>query len=113
MNYEDKIKHVFDSYDTSDPFELARYLNIRITYFDFESTVYGYYTPLLSTNHIIISESLSPEDQEKVCDHLVAHHILNTGTEFCLDKSCYAGLERETKFSRSLFPRKSNSLFWL
>lgn len=107
----DKIKQVFDSYDTSCPFELARHFDIQIKYFDFTSNILGYYTPMLSSVHIIINENLLPEEQEKICDHLIAHHILHEGKEFCLDLETFKNLEKKTRFSPYLLLHKKISFF--
>lgn len=79
-----------------DSFELAKHLGIAITYFHFPESIYGYYTPMLSTQRMIINAHLSIEKQEKACDHLIAHHMLHKGTEFCLDYETFLQLENKS-----------------
>jgi hypothetical protein len=96
------------AYDTSCPFELAKYLQVKVNYHDFPKHIYGLYSPMLSTAHILINEDLSLEKQEKVCDHLIAHHILfdNCAAAYCIDHTTYLELEQKKGSSSNTMLQK-------
>lgn len=96
--------------DTACPFDLAKYLDIKVTYFEFPDNIYGYYTPMLSTQHIVINTRICPEFQEKVCDHLIAHHILHSNVQVCIDEEIFEQLENKNNFSQYMFLLKKLKL---
>jgi hypothetical protein len=92
-----KLNQAFEQYGTSCPFELAQHLQVKVNYHDFPEHIYGLYSPMLSTAHVLINEKLSLEKQEKVCDHFVAHHILfeTCAAAFCIDHTTFLELEKK------------------
>lgn len=91
MNNQEKISQFYQQFNTNCPFQLARHLEIHIHYVDFWKHIYGYYSPMLSTAHILINDNVSLEKQEQICEFLIAHHILKGAnkTAFCLDQDTY------------------------
>lgn len=96
-----KINQAYQLYNTTCPFELSRNLDIHIHYVDFWKNIYGYYSPMLSTAHILINDNLSLEIQEKICSHLITHHILNGAYRMalCLDQDAFLNLEKKKALS--------------
>lgn len=115
MNLKDKrLNQLFEDYNTSNLFALAKKLDLEIGYANFPEDFFGYYTPMLNAYQVLINYNLSPEEQEKVCEHMVAHHLLHKGIEFCLDEKAFKDLEsvkRNEKYVQ--LHRKFKSLFSL
>lgn len=106
-----KLQETFESYQTSNPFTLAKLLDLEIAYTDFPEDFYGYYTYMLNAYQILINQNLSPEEQENVCEHMIVHHLLHKGIEFCLDEELFKSLEKEKKNDKYLqLHRKFKSL---
>lgn len=91
-----QIDALFGKYGTSCPYELAEKFHVKIRHVDFPKPIYGYYTPILYSEQILINENLPLEQQEKVCVHLMVRHLLHEGIEFCLDEDTFHELEKES-----------------
>ncbi len=76
------------------PFTLAKQFNVKIHYFDFNSEIYGYYTKIMDSNQIVLHSEVPLEVQEKLCEHLLYHHIVSPKLDICIDKQEYEELER-------------------
>lgn len=113
MNLKDqKLQETFESYQTSNPFRLAKLLDLEIAYTDFPDHLYGYYTYMLQAYQILINENLTPEEQEKTCEHMIVHHLLHKGIEFFIDKELYQNLEKEKRSGNYVqLHQKFKSLF--
>lgn len=106
-----KLEETFEYFQTSNPFKLAQLLDLDIAYIDFPEEFYGYYTIMLNVHQILINQNLSPEVQEKVCEHMLVHHLLHKGIEFCLDADLFVKLEKEKRNEKYLhLHRKFKSL---
>lgn len=113
MNLKNKtLQDTFESYQTSNPFRLARMLDLEIAYTDFPEDCYGYYTHMLNAHQVLINQNLSPEEQESVCEHMIVHHLLHKGIEFFLDAEAFKTLEKEKRNEKYVhLHRKLTSLF--
>ncbi len=77
-----KIKYFVHSlvtkYGTKSPFELCEKLNINILFVDLPESVDGFFLNSANKKSILIKESLSSIQQEKVCAHELAHALLHS-----------------------------------
>lgn len=94
------------------PFELARKLHITINYYDFPNNIYGLYTPEDNSVNVLINENISLENQEKVCTHMIAHHLSysSQAPALCIDSDMFSNLERRDGLFARLFKRRNMHL---
>lgn len=78
-------------HDTSDPFAIAKSLNIHVLYEDL-GTIRGYYNTAYRSRFIHINRDLSPDEQLMVCAHELGHAVLhkNSNTCFYLNHTCFS-----------------------
>ena len=63
-------------YKTSNPFEIAKYMNIYVLYEDL-GEMYGYYNNPLRMKQIHINSNLSDHLQNLTCAHELGHAVLH------------------------------------
>ena len=59
-------------YETNDPFEIARYMNIQVVFMEFTAWM-GLYTEIKGVKTIFINSNLSKILQKIVCSHELGH----------------------------------------
>lgn len=79
----DIVNRLYRRYDSSNPFEIARQLNVGIDY-ELLGTIRGYYSHFNRRKLIHINSSLDGDQQFLVCAHELGHAILhpNSNTPF-------------------------------
>lgn len=90
MNIQKKIAHLKNKFGTSNPFELASYLGIKVL-FEELGTINGYYNKQLRMKQIHINCDLPEHMQKFTCAHELGHALLhpNSNTPFLRN---YTGL---------------------
>lgn len=89
MNWINKeVKALMAKYNTTDPFELADYLEYELIPFDF-SRIRGLLLVLNGTTYIGYSTNLPRRLQGLVVYHEIAHRLLHNGNYFMLLKNTY------------------------
>lgn len=78
MWLKEKVSKLFKKYKTTDPFELAAYMNIIVIFWDLHEQIQGYYKYDRRNRYIVINKNLSYEYQRFVCAHELGHAILHT-----------------------------------
>ena len=83
MNVKDTVSSLIKKYGTSDPFELADYLNISVLYENL-GTINGYYNKPLRMKQIHINRNLDPHLKKYACAHELGHATMhpNSSTPF-------------------------------
>lgn len=76
MTIEKKVGQLIKKYATSNPFEIARFMGVEITYVPLGSS-YGFFTHYFRTFIIHINEALSYEKQLYTLMHELGHITLH------------------------------------
>ena len=69
---------LFNKYKTRNPFEIAKFMNINVTLWDFHDEINGLYKYERRNRFIYINNNLSEEFQLLVCAHELGHAILHS-----------------------------------
>lgn len=72
------IDNLQKKYLTTNPYELASLLNIKVILFNLHEEINGYYKYDRRNKYIVINNNLSQEMQKVVCAHELGHAILHT-----------------------------------
>lgn len=72
------IKKLIDTYDTNNPFEICKLLDIVVLYVPLNG-LNGFYTSVDKVHYIYISEDLNEDEQKFICAHELCHAILHSG----------------------------------
>jgi Zn-dependent peptidase ImmA (M78 family) len=101
LDVKDTVSSLIKKYGTSDPFELADYLNISVFYENL-GTINGYYNKPLRMKQIHINQNLEPHLKKYACAHELGHAIMhpNSSTPF---------LRKETLFSINKMEIEANT----
>jgi Zn-dependent peptidase ImmA (M78 family) len=95
------IRKLIRKYQTNDPFELARCLNITIWFRDLGHGTRGLYIRKLRRRYIVIHEGLDEMWKRFVCAHELGHDRLHPGlSRFWLDEQSF--------FNVGKFERQAN-----
>ena len=83
MNIKKKIAHLKSTYETNNPFDLAKFLGIFILYEELGS-IKGYYNKQLRLKQIHINCNLNRHEMQFTCAHELGHAVLhpNENTQF-------------------------------
>ncbi|PFR11193.1 hypothetical protein COK10_10615 [Bacillus anthracis] len=89
------VKHLCKKHNTTDPFELAQFLDIHIFFHDLHEEINGFYKYEKRNKFIAINSNLSSTMQRTVCAHELGHAILhpNANTPF-LRKNTLLSVDR-------------------
>lgn len=71
------VEDIIKRFGTSDPFELAEYLNINVIEWDLNEEIRGYYKYHKRNKFIVINNNLNDELKRIVCAHELGHAILH------------------------------------
>lgn len=87
---DDIIRKHIRKFQTNDPFEIAKGLNIHVRFARFEDGTRGLYYRVLRQKFIVIHEGLDEYWQRFICAHELAHHLLHPGfSRFWLDEQSF------------------------
>lgn len=86
MNVEKEVKKLINTFQTRNPFKIAKYLKINIIYGDYGNTK-GFYKKILKRKFIFLNNNLTSFEKKVVCAHELAHSILhcNNNLQFLID----------------------------
>lgn len=76
MSIKQKVDFLCKEFETRDPFEIAKQLDIQIIIEPLGS-IRGYYSSSYRIKFIHINQDLSPDTQRQVCAHELGHAILH------------------------------------
>lgn len=96
-NYKVRAKNLVKKSGTSNPFEIAYYLNINILQLKLPNTIRGFLVRVLRRKFIALNANLPYESQKIVVCHELGHAILHKGYGYYLhaDMSYYVPSRRE------------------
>ena len=96
-NYKVRAKNLVKKSGTSNPFEIAYYLNINILQLKLPNTIRGFLVRVLRRKFIALNANLPYEAQKIVVCHELGHAILHKGYGYYLhaDMSYYVPSRRE------------------
>lgn len=85
-----RIKNLVRKYDTADPKQLAKALNINVKLVDTPCHINGFWKRILRRKFIFVSDQLDEWQQQAVIAHELGHIILHPQyRHFCLDSRTY------------------------
>ena len=95
-----KVEQLIEKYQTKDPFKIAAYLDIQVS-FENLGNILGYYNKSCRVKFIHINESASDGQKEFICFHELGHAIFHpdSNTPF---------LERSTFFTNDRIELEAN-----
>lgn len=114
MSIKQKVDFLCKEFETRDPFEIAKQLDIQIIIEPLGS-IKGYYSSSYRIKFIHINQDLSPDTQRQVCAHELGHAILHpkcstpflrANTLFSIDK-----LEKEANCFMALLLHPTEEIF--
>lgn len=76
MDIHNIVKKLIRKYQTHNPYDLAKSLNIIIKYAPLGS-VNGYYTRAYRQKFIVLNDNLSPEQEQLTLSHEIGHAVLH------------------------------------
>ena len=97
INIKLRVKNLVTKYNTANPFELAKELNIKIISLDLPDSIKGFLVRVLRRKYIILNNKLTYERQKIVLAHELGHARLHTAYGYYLhaDMSYYVPSKRE------------------
>lgn len=72
----DKVAFVKKRYHTSNPFDIASFLNIIVRFHNL-GNLQGYYTSLWRLNYIVINSALTENMKNVICSHELGHSFFH------------------------------------
>lgn len=113
INIKLRVKNLVTKYNTANPFELAKELNIKIISLDLPDSIKGFLVRVLRRKYIILNNKLTYERQKIVLAHELGHARLHTAYGYYLhaDMSYYVPSKREkeaNEFAIHLLSYSSN-----
>ena len=85
MNIPLRVKNLIKKCDTSDPYRIAKELNIEIVFCDTPEKINGMWRRILRRKYIVISERLTEWQRKAVVGHELAHFRCHPGYKnFCM-----------------------------
>lgn len=76
MTIQDTVKKLVKKYQTNNPYELAKCLNIMIIY-NALGSINGYYTKAYRQKFIVLNDGLSYEQERFTLAHEIGHSVLH------------------------------------
>ena len=91
LDIRKKVAYLKKKYDTSNPFDLAACLGIKVIFEDL-GTINGYYNKQLRMRQIHINQNLPEHIQKLTCAHELGHALLhpNANTPFLRNSTFYS-----------------------
>ena len=71
-----KVDKIIEKYKTNDPFKIAAYLDVRVSYENL-GNILGYYNKSCRVKSILINENTSDGQKAFICCHELGHVILH------------------------------------
>lgn len=107
-NYKVRAKNLVKKSGTSNPFEIAYYLNINILQLKLPNTIRGFLVRVLRRKFIALNANLPYEAQKIVVCHELGHAILHKGYGYYLhaDMSYYVPSRREKEANHKVISEK-------
>lgn len=85
INIPLRVKNLIKKYDTSDPYRIARELNIEIVFCDTPKGINGLWRRVLKRKYIVINERLNEWQRKAVLCHELAHYRCHRGyVSYCM-----------------------------
>lgn len=85
-NYKIRARNLVRKYGTSNPFEIACYMNIDVLQLKLPNTIRGFLVRVLRRKFIALNANLPYEAQKIVVCHELGHAILHKGYGYYLHK---------------------------
>lgn len=101
MDIKAAVEQLTKKYKNTNPYTLAKQLNIMVRYDNLGST-WGYYTTYKRCRFIIINENISETLQTYTCAHELGHSVLHKGVSTPF-------LKAHTLFSIDKIERQANT----
>ncbi|EMT38213.1 putative Zn peptidase [Thermoanaerobacter thermohydrosulfuricus WC1] len=101
MEIKDIVRKLIKKYKTSDPYELANYLNIIVLIDNLDESIRGYFHYFKRNKIIHINSKLSDKDKRIVLAHELGHAILHPRLNIIF-------MERNTYFIKSKYEYEAN-----
>lgn len=94
-NYKQRVHNLIKKYETSNPEELAKQLNINVRYVDTPSHINGFWKRILKRKFIFVNERLDEWQRMTVISHELGHRLLHPHYHhFCSDGRSYFASQR-------------------
>jgi Zn-dependent peptidase ImmA (M78 family) len=77
MHIENIVESMCIKFQTRNPFEIARYLNIEVL-FEQLGNIKGYYNKAFRQKMIHLNQNLEYDDSKQTCAHELGHAVLHT-----------------------------------
>lgn len=85
-----RIKNLIKRTGSKNPFEIAKFLNINISFVDTPTHVNGFWKRILRRKFIFVNKNLNEWQQKAVIAHEIGHILLHPKyRHFCLDSRTY------------------------
>ncbi|MDO5089742.1 MAG: ImmA/IrrE family metallo-endopeptidase [Leptotrichiaceae bacterium] len=84
-NIKQRVKNLIEKYNTKNPYELCRKLNIHIKYMDL-GNIKGYFKKVLGNKYIVINENLDDYSKKVVLSHELGHGVMHSSKDVLLMK---------------------------
>lgn len=89
-NYKLRIQNLIKKYGTSNPEEIAKYLNINVRYVDTPNHINGFWKRILRRKFIFVNAELEHWQQQAVIAHELGHILLHPKYHhYCLENRSY------------------------
>lgn len=79
MNIRDLVTQLYITYETRDPFKIAKYKNILVSHENL-GTIRGYYNYCYKQKFIHVNGNLKKQELQFVCGHELGHALLHSKT---------------------------------
>lgn len=98
----DVVRRLVEQYGTTDPFELADYLEINVKYKELPRSVDGFYVRIPPDRYIVIKSGFDTEWNRMICAHELGHDCMHEGLG-------YYFLSRQTFFRVDKYEREADA----
>ncbi len=97
INYKLRVKNLVNKHGTSNPFDLAKALDLKIIYAPLPSNIRGFLARVLKRKYIILNDTLCYQAQKLTICHEIGHAQLHNGYGYYLhaDNTYYVPSTRE------------------
>ena len=102
LDIRKKTNSLKKRYGTNDPFDIAKYLGIKVIFEPLES-ISGYYNKQLRMKQIHINHDLSDHDQLFTCAHELGHALLHNNSINHFDPSGRGITTSDYEYEANLF----------
>ena len=105
MDIPRRVANLIKKHGTSDPYELADHLQIRVLFRHMDKSIQGFFIRALRRKFIIINASMPRHVQRQACAHELGHARLHKGWG-------YYFIVNHTFFTPGKFEREANEFAW-